>query len=67
MTKWKEEHGGYELHKVSAITEWLGAISTMIYLYLFSNEFRTITFEEPPILVTDTHVAVSAPSSVQRY
>ncbi|XP_019871581.2 DNA damage-regulated autophagy modulator protein 2 [Aethina tumida] len=50
-TKWNEEDGGYTLHFVSTVAEWILAIFTMIYIVTFTKEFKTITIKEPEITV----------------
>ncbi|GJQ74890.1 hypothetical protein Trydic_g21726 [Trypoxylus dichotomus] len=49
MTKWSSQHGGYKVHVLSAITEWIMVILTMAYILTFSYEFRRITIYEPEI------------------
>lgn len=43
VTKWRKEEGGFEVHQISAITEWISASSIVIYISLFYEEFKSIT------------------------
>ncbi|XP_050510017.1 DNA damage-regulated autophagy modulator protein 2-like [Diabrotica virgifera virgifera] len=46
---WKYEDGGYELHLISSVTEWLCAASIMTYVMLFKKEFEHTVVHEPII------------------
>lgn len=54
MTKWSRKDGGWELHLVSTISEWVTAISTMTYVLTFSPDFRNISLSEPVLHIEDT-------------
>ncbi|XP_018378505.1 PREDICTED: LOW QUALITY PROTEIN: uncharacterized protein LOC108771097 [Trachymyrmex cornetzi] len=57
--KWHKEDGGWELHVVSTITEWLCAIAFSTYILTFTEEFRDIRIIPPKvILVNNTFNAV---------
>ncbi|KYN27664.1 DNA damage-regulated autophagy modulator protein 2 [Trachymyrmex cornetzi] len=45
--KWHKEDGGWELHVVSTITEWLCAIAFSTYILTFTEEFRDIRIIPP--------------------
>ncbi|CAH0552919.1 unnamed protein product [Brassicogethes aeneus] len=45
LTKWKEEDGGYDIHIISTVTEWICASTILGYLSLFSQEFKEINFK----------------------
>ncbi|KYM85518.1 DNA damage-regulated autophagy modulator protein 2 [Atta colombica] len=45
--KWNKEDGGWELHVVSTITEWLCAIAFCTYILTFTEEFRDIRIIPP--------------------
>ncbi|KAJ8921752.1 hypothetical protein NQ315_010662 [Exocentrus adspersus] len=55
---WKRDDGGYELHNVSVIFEWICASSTMAYLTLFLEEFKNITLNAPDVYTTDGHISI---------
>lgn len=46
-TKWTSSDGGFVLHIVSTITEWILMISTMIFILLYVKEFRNVRISEP--------------------
>ncbi|CAH1374524.1 unnamed protein product [Tenebrio molitor] len=51
-TKWTKNDGGYMPHCISVAAEWILAITTMLYLLLFTNEFKKISFSEPLLIET---------------
>lgn len=51
---WKPEDGGYDWHVASTISEWVCAITIMIYLGLFKEEFQHMCIHEP---IIDTGIA----------
>lgn len=61
MTKWNETNGGYQYHVISSITEWLTAFCMMGFIVSFTNDFKLISIEEPPIFVVDNNVIVQSP------
>ncbi|KYN40136.1 DNA damage-regulated autophagy modulator protein 2 [Trachymyrmex septentrionalis] len=48
--KWHKEDGGWELHVVSTITEWLCAIAFCTYILTFTEEFRDIRIIPPKVI-----------------
>lgn len=53
LTKWSREDGGFDLHVLSSVTEWICASCIMIYLLLFIWDFEEISLSEPEIFVHD--------------
>ncbi|KAJ8962321.1 hypothetical protein NQ318_018300, partial [Aromia moschata] len=47
ITKWERKDGGYDLHLISVISEWILAIVTQLFLVSFAGEFRLVQFSEP--------------------
>ncbi|XP_069696578.1 DNA damage-regulated autophagy modulator protein 2-like isoform X2 [Periplaneta americana] len=45
--KWYPEDGGWEMHVVSTVSEWIVATSFCVYILSFVREFRTLSMEEP--------------------
>jgi hypothetical protein len=39
-------------HCISVAAEWILAFTTMLYLLLFTNEFKKISFSEPLLIET---------------
>ncbi|XP_069696577.1 DNA damage-regulated autophagy modulator protein 2-like isoform X1 [Periplaneta americana] len=50
--KWYPEDGGWEMHVVSTVSEWIVATSFCVYILSFVREFRTLSMEEPQIYLT---------------
>ncbi|KYN07461.1 DNA damage-regulated autophagy modulator protein 2, partial [Cyphomyrmex costatus] len=48
--KWHKEDGGWELHVVSTITEWLCAIAFCTYILTFTEEFKDIRIIPPKVI-----------------
>lgn len=48
--KWYKEDGGWELHVVSTITEWLCAMAFCVYILTFTEEFRDIRISHPKVI-----------------
>ncbi|XP_063912128.1 DNA damage-regulated autophagy modulator protein 2-like [Zophobas morio] len=46
-TKWKKKDGGYINHFTSAIAEWILAITSVLFLLLYTKEFKNISLTEP--------------------
>ncbi|XP_057324611.1 DNA damage-regulated autophagy modulator protein 2 [Microplitis mediator] len=46
---WSKDDGGWEMHLLSTITEWLCAIAICIFILSFTNEFREIELRYPKI------------------
>jgi len=51
--KWHKEDGGWELHVVSTITEWLCAIAFCTYILTFTEEFRDIRIIPPKVILVN--------------
>ena len=47
--KWYPKDGGWEMHVVSTVSEWIVATSFCVYILSFVQEFRTISIEEPQV------------------
>ncbi|XP_050299806.1 DNA damage-regulated autophagy modulator protein 2-like [Anthonomus grandis grandis] len=45
ITKWHEEDGGFKLHQISTISEWIVAFCIMTYISLFKEEFQNIVVQ----------------------
>jgi len=55
--KWYPEDGGWEMHVVSTVSEWIVATSFCVYILSFVQEFRVINIEEPQVC----HVIIYIP------
>lgn len=53
MTKWKKADGGYSLHLVSTITEWILGVATMTYVFTFTFDFQHFKLIEPTLQFFD--------------
>ncbi|XP_048520975.1 DNA damage-regulated autophagy modulator protein 2 isoform X2 [Dendroctonus ponderosae] len=53
VTKWQKEDGGFQVHQISTITEWITASSIIIYISLFYEEFKRITVKPLNISLED--------------
>ncbi|KYB29094.1 DNA damage-regulated autophagy modulator protein 2-like Protein [Tribolium castaneum] len=51
-TKWSKDDGGYVDHFISAIAEWIMAVTTILFLAFYTSEFKKISFTEPPLIET---------------
>ncbi|XP_018564124.1 DNA damage-regulated autophagy modulator protein 2 [Anoplophora glabripennis] len=49
ITKWVEEDGGYDLHLVSTIAEWIMVAFNQLIILTLAFEFKYIQFSEPKI------------------
>lgn len=47
---WSKDDGGWEMHLLSTITEWLCAIAICIFILSFTNEFREIELHYPKVI-----------------
>ncbi|XP_015599824.1 DNA damage-regulated autophagy modulator protein 2 [Cephus cinctus] len=48
--KWYKEDGGWELHVVSTVTEWICAVAFCVYILTFTDEFREIELKHPKVI-----------------
>ncbi|XP_034949080.1 DNA damage-regulated autophagy modulator protein 2 [Chelonus insularis] len=46
---WSKNDGGWEMHLLSTITEWLCACTICVYILSFTNEFREVQLSYPKI------------------
>ncbi|KAL1497689.1 hypothetical protein ABEB36_008607 [Hypothenemus hampei] len=53
ITKWKIEDGGYRLHQVSTVCEWICATGMLTYISLFRDEFKNIEIDQIRIFFKD--------------
>ncbi len=42
---WQQDDGGYEMHLISSINEWITALLILSYFLTFCGEFEKITFD----------------------
>ncbi|KAG5890465.1 hypothetical protein JTB14_012755 [Gonioctena quinquepunctata] len=54
--KWQSQDGGFVWHNISTVSEWICATSTMVYILLFSKEFKGIHIYEPEVSVEEKTV-----------
>lgn len=47
--KWNPADGGWIMHVVSTVSEWVVAICFCLYILSFAQEFREITFTHPQV------------------
>lgn len=47
--KWYPSDGGWKYHVASSISEWIVSTIFSFFILTFTDEFRDITFEHPPI------------------
>lgn len=47
--KWLPSDGGWEFHVASSIAEWIVATAFCFYILTFTDEFRYIEFDHPPV------------------
>ena len=48
--KWYPKDGGWEMHVVSTVSEWIVATSFCVYILSYVQEFRTVSIEEPQVM-----------------
>lgn len=61
---WKKTDGGYDCHNISVISEWICGSSTMMYLTLFSEEFKKITIQDLDVVTEDGNCQVEQIHSI---
>lgn len=49
--KWYPSDGGWEFHVASTFSEWIVATIFCFYILSFTDEFKLITFNHPPIAI----------------
>lgn len=49
--KWYPSDGGWKYHVASSISEWIVSLIFCFYILSFSDEFKLITFDHPPIVI----------------
>lgn len=54
VLKWQPEDGGFEMHLVSTVSEWICATATMSYVALLHEEFKYLSLT-PIGLVWNDH------------
>uniref|UniRef100_A0A182I9P0 CWH43-like N-terminal domain-containing protein n=1 Tax=Anopheles arabiensis TaxID=7173 RepID=A0A182I9P0_ANOAR len=47
--KWYPSDGGWEYHVASSISEWIVATAFCFYVLTFTDEFRTMQLDHPPV------------------
>ncbi|XP_023022651.2 DNA damage-regulated autophagy modulator protein 2 isoform X2 [Leptinotarsa decemlineata] len=60
--KWQQKDGGFEWHNISTLSEWICATSVMIFILLFTAEFKSIQIYEPEVSIDDGTVNSIHPS-----
>ncbi|PSN45364.1 hypothetical protein C0J52_06521 [Blattella germanica] len=55
--------GGWEMHVVSTVSEWIVATSFCVFILTFVREFRTIAIEEPQFLLTVERMGTASANS----
>lgn len=45
--KWHKKDGGFELHLISSVTEWICAGAFVLYIFTFTGEFKDIKISHP--------------------
>lgn len=48
--KWYPSDGGWEYHVASSISEWIVATAFCFYILTFTDEFRTMQLDHPPLI-----------------
>ncbi len=48
-TKWNPEDGGWNLHLVSTVSEWVVALALNAFLLTFVPEFKKVTLDSPKV------------------
>ncbi|GLG96224.1 DNA damage-regulated autophagy modulator protein 2 [Gryllus bimaculatus] len=51
--KWYPVDGGWELHVISTVSEWIVAIAFCIFILSFSQEFQSLSMEAKIVLLTE--------------
>uniref|UniRef100_A0A182YEY7 CWH43-like N-terminal domain-containing protein n=1 Tax=Anopheles stephensi TaxID=30069 RepID=A0A182YEY7_ANOST len=51
--KWYPSDGGWEYHVASSISEWIVATAFCFYVLTFTDEFRTMQFDHPPLILLE--------------
>lgn len=51
--KWYPSDGGWEYHIASSISEWLMSTAFCFYILTFTDEFRGISVDHPPLSFLD--------------
>lgn len=49
--KWYPSDGGWKYHVASSISEWIVSTIFCLYILSFSDEFKLLTFDHPPIVI----------------
>lgn len=60
-TKWYPGDGGFELHVVSTVAEWILAISFDIFILTFVREFQRITMASPQVYLAIEEMRSTVP------
>lgn len=47
--KWYPSDGGWEYHVASSISEWIVATAFCFYILTFTDEFRVMQLDHPPV------------------
>lgn len=50
--KWYPSDGGWEYHVASSISEWIVSTIFSLYILSFTDEFKLLTFDHPPIAIS---------------
>lgn len=56
--------GGHDHHNISVISEWICGSSTMMYLMLFTEEFKNVAVHEPEIFTKNDNNNVEQIESI---
>uniref|UniRef100_A0A182TX38 CWH43-like N-terminal domain-containing protein n=1 Tax=Anopheles melas TaxID=34690 RepID=A0A182TX38_9DIPT len=51
--KWYPSDGGWEYHVASSISEWIVATAFCFYVLTFTDEFRTMQLDHPPLILLE--------------
>lgn len=54
LTMWKSTDRGYVLHLISAICEWISALSLSFYILTYSHEFKYMSISSPRFYMIST-------------
>lgn len=57
--KWYPSDGGWEYHVASSISEWIVATTFCFYVLTFTDEFRTMRFDHPPLILLEIEASRS--------
>lgn len=60
-TKWYPDDGGFELHVVSTVAEWVLAIAFDVFILTYAGEFRRITMASPQVYLGIEEMRITVP------